>query len=212
VPVVHFANGTLATCENYRAALERLASHGFLSVCFESPATGNGNAGLEAFEAALQSHPDLADRKLGSAGHDQGGQGAFVTLQLAEAKWGDSMLYAGLAAQPSSGNGSHPDWKTAFAQVKSPMFIFSGSADMLVNEAWVEQSYEALSDTVEAYLFSAVGATHIPVPITAINQVSVAWFRWKLLGDQRACQYLNELPDGEGWDRRKQQNARACSP
>jgi hypothetical protein len=210
VPVVHLANGTGASCANYQASLERLARHGFLSVCFENTNTGNGNAGFEAFETALRIHPELADNKLGSAGHEQGGQGAFLTLQLAEAKWGESMVYAGLAAEPSSGDGSHPDWKAAFARVKSPMFIFSGSADMLVSEAWVQQSYDALNDTVEAYWWSAVGATHIPVPLAAIDQVSVAWFRWKLLGDQRACAYFQKLPDGEGWDTRKQQNVQAC--
>jgi len=84
-------------------------------------------------------YPDLADNKLGSTGHSQGGQAAFTVLQLAEAKWGDKMIYAGLAMEPASGFGAQPTggtWQEVYAKIKSPMFMFSGTMDVLVSESW----------------------------------------------------------------------------
>jgi hypothetical protein len=109
-------------------------------------------------------YPDLADNKLGTTGHEQGGQAAFTVLQLAEEKWGDKMVYAGLAMEPASGLGSG-SWQEAYAKIKSAMFMFSAlGTDGLVSQAWVQQAYDALSPTEEAYFWTANGATAIPVP------------------------------------------------
>ena len=50
------------------------------------------------------------------------------------------MIYAGLAMEPASGFGTQPTggtWQSIYGKIKSPMFMFSGTADMLVSEAWV---------------------------------------------------------------------------
>jgi hypothetical protein len=86
VPVVHLANGTGASCSNYQPALDRLASHGFLTACYEDTNTGAGTQGVMAYDAAFAMFPDLAAKKIGSTGHSQGGQAAFTVLALAEAK------------------------------------------------------------------------------------------------------------------------------
>lgn len=213
VPVIHLANGTTATCANYQGALERFASHGFLTTCYESPNTGAGDQGITAFDAAFAMYPDLADNKLGSTGHSQGGQAAFTVLQLAEAKWGDKMIYAGLAMEPASGFGTQPTggtWQQVYAKIKSPMFMFSGTADTLVAESWVQQAYDAMNKANEVYWWSAVGATHIPTPVGPEQQVSIPWFRWKLLGDKAACEFFKKMPDGPNWDPRKSENEKAC--
>ena len=173
VPVVHLANGTGATCGNYQGALERLASHGFLTTCYEDRNTGAGTQGVMAFEAALSMYPELADNKLGSTGHSQGGQAAFVAMKLAEEKWGDTMIYAGLAMQPASGYGEQPTsgtWQEVYGKIKSPMFMFSGTADLLVSESWVERAFDAMPEANEVYWWSAVGARHIPTPVTRSNR------------------------------------------
>jgi hypothetical protein len=228
VPVVHFANGTTARCTSYGAALERLASHGFLAACYEDPRTGAGAYGLTAFDTAFEMFPDLADKKLGSTGHSQGGQAALVTVQLAEDKYGDAMKYAGLAMQPSSGYGTQPSgqtWQEAYAKIKSPVFMFSGDSargfvnatlggmdvgDGLVAVRWVDEGFDALGENVEAYHWIAVGATHIPPPIEPEQEISVAWFRWKLLGDQAACEYFKNMPSGGKWTVRAEQNTTSC--
>jgi hypothetical protein len=213
VPVVHFANGTGASCSTYRGILERLASHGFLAACHESTNTGNGTGGLLAFETALSMFPDLADNKLGTMGQNQGGQAAFVTLYLAEQKWSASMTFAGLAVQPSHGFGGQPagmTWQEVYAKIRSPMFMFSGTEDTLVSASWVQQGYDALPATNEAYCWSAIGATHTPVPVAPTQQVSIPWFRWKLLGDQAACAHFKRLPDGINWEKKASKNEKAC--
>ena len=214
VPIVHLANGTGASCSNYQGALERLASHGFLTLCYEDTNTGAGTQGVEAIDTAMKKYPDLYSKKIGSTGHSQGGQAAFTVLSLAEAKWGlEEYTYAGLAMQPASGFGTQPSggsWQSFYAKIKSPMFMFSGTADMLVPEAWVRQGLDALDDSIEAYWWSAVGATHIPTPVKEEQAISIPWFRWKLLGDQKACEHFKKMPDSEQWDSRKEQNPKDC--
>jgi len=213
VPVIHFANGTGAACNNYQGVLEHLAKHGFLATCYENTATGNDMAGLTALQAAFQVYPDLADNKVGSAGHGQGGQGALITLLRAEREWGDGMRYAGLAVAPESGSGSQvpgDSWQEAYAAIKAPMFMFSGTADQLVSESWVGQAFDAMSDDVETYWYAAIDATHIPVPVAEIKQISIPWFRWQLLGDRTACELFKRLPAGERWELRKEQSSRPC--
>lgn len=228
VPVVHLANGTGGTCAHYQGALQRLASHGFLGVCYEDPNTGAGAFGLQAFETVLEMFPELADKKFGSTGHSQGGQAALVSLQLAEQKLGDKLIYAGLAMEPSSGYGAQPEgqtWQEAYAKIRSPVFMFSGNAgsgyvnaglgskdvgDGLVAVRWVQEGFEALSDDVEAYHWTAAGAGHVPPPIAHQQRVSIPWFRWKLLGDKTACEFFKTKPRESQWLVQSEQNAAPC--
>jgi hypothetical protein len=215
VPVIHLANGTGATCSAYLPALQRLASHGFLTTCYEDPNTGAGQQGLMALQTAVMMYPDLADLRFGSTGHSQGGQAAFVVLQLAEDNWGDKAIYAGLAMEPASGFGAQPTtgtWQQVYAKIKSPMFMFSGlGTDGLVSQAWVQQAYDALSPAEEAYFWTANGATHIPVPNGEEEEISVPWFRWKLLGDQQACAFFKAIPMTDTkWAEVASKNAQPC--
>jgi hypothetical protein len=217
VPVIHLSNGTGAVCADYGDALVRMATHGFLTTCYEDPNTGAGTDGITAFQTAISMYPDLADNKLGSTGHSQGGQAAFTCLQLAEAKWGSSYIYAGLAMEPASGFGTQPSggtWQSIYGQIKSPMFMFSGTADMLVSAAWVGQAYSAMNPKNEVYWWSATGATHIPVPNVPEEQVSIPWFRWKLLGDSAACKFFKAIPGNSmispGWTKVMSENEAPC--
>ena len=47
----------------------------------------------------------------------------------------------------------------------------------LVSEGWVSRGFNALSDSVEAYNWSARGSTHIPTPQDETAEVGVPWFR-----------------------------------
>jgi len=213
VPVIHLANGTGGTCGTYASIHERFASHGFLATCYESTQTGNGSQGLEAFQTAHQMYPDLAAKRFGSTGHSQGGQAAFTVLQLTEAEWGDEGTYAGLAMEPASGFGAQPSggtWQQVYAMIRSPMFMFSGTSDTLVSRSWVSSGFAALDDSIEAYHWSAVGATHIPTPNADTMQVGVPWFRWKLLNDQAACMAFKGLEGAGDWNSVEEQNAQPC--
>jgi hypothetical protein len=217
VPVIHLANGTGATCANYQQAIERIASHGFLTVCYEDPNTGAGTQAITAWDTAFMMYPNLADKKIGSTGHSQGGQAAFTALQLAEAKYGSSYIYAGLAMEPASGFGTQPSggtWQQVYGKIVSPMFMFSGTSDMLVSAAWVGQAYSAMNPKNEVYWWSATGATHIPTPQVPEEQVSIPWFRWKLLGDNAACKFFKAMPGNSmispGWTKQMSENEAPC--
>jgi len=215
VPMVHLANGTGAICGVYKPSLERLASHGFLTLCFQSPMTGAGIGGMIAFETALKTYPDLADYKFGSTGHSQGGQAALVILQHAEAKWGSKGVYAGLAMQPASGFGAQPLdglWPQIYAKIKSPVFMFSGLiTDGLVPQPWVTAAYIALNNKTEAYHWIKVLSLHIPVPNDEEKEISIPWFRWKLLGDRKACEHFKAIPKKKlTWIVKAQQNVQPC--
>ena len=77
--MIHLANGTGATCSAYQDDLEppgdaRLPDH-----LLRGHEHGRGHQGITAFDTAIMMYPDLADNKLGSTGHSQGGQAAFTT-------------------------------------------------------------------------------------------------------------------------------------
>jgi hypothetical protein len=211
VPVVHLANGTGARCVAYSAILEHLASHGFLATCFEDTNTGQGTQCIEAIETAYAEYPDLADDKIGSTGHSQGGGAAVVCVYRAEAKWGTYKIYAGHAMEPAHGFGDAPaNYAALYAQIESPIFMFNGSADSFVSSAYVGQGFRALADSTEAYWYEASGAAHIPVPTRWTQESATAWFRWKLLGDSEACEYFKALPDGDSWSFKQAQNETDC--
>lgn len=210
VPVIHLSNGTGATCSAYGSSLEHLASHGFLATCYEDTNTGPGTECIMALETAIMKYPELADKKIGSTGHSQGGGAAFVCLARAEEKWGADYIYAGHAIEPASGFGDSPrDWATYYKKIKSPMFMFNGSADALVSSGWVGQAFNAMGDT-EKYWYEATGAAHIPVPTRWTSESTVVFFRWKLLGDKAACEYFKKMPDGPDWAPKMVKNAKDC--
>ena len=215
LPVVHFANGTGASCDTYLGALEHLASHGFLTACYESPRTGDGTQCIEAVEAVYAEYPELAStQQVGFTGNGTGGTSALICTYRAEEKWGGTKILAGHALPPDPA-GAPGGWIALIGQIDSPLFIVNGSidgrpSDGLVSEAAVRGAYEALNDSVEAYWYEGVGATAIPAPTAFIEESTVAWFRWKLLGDAAACAYLKAMPDSERWNLQAQQNAVAC--
>ncbi|MGD8862412.1 MAG: hypothetical protein PVI30_20540 [Myxococcales bacterium] len=212
VPVVHVANGTGASCSFYNAAIERMASHGFITACYEDANTGAGEQGLEALMTVVSEHPDKADLRFGSTGHSQGGQASFVVLQYAEEQWGDEGIYAGLAMQPASGFGEQPTggWQNVYSKIKSPMFMFSGQgSDGLVSQSWVQDAFDALSDDVEAYFWAKSGSSHFS-PNGPQMEVSISWFRWKLLGDSMACEYFKTVRDDPSWEEADVQNEAPC--
>lgn len=211
VPIVHLANGTGARCSTYGSILEHLASHGFLTTCYEDTNTGQGTQCLTAIQTALAEYPDLADTKVGSTGHSQGGGGAIMCVYRAEQEYGDSIDIVGHAMEPAHGYGDAPaNYASLYAQIRSPIFMFNGSSDSLVSSSWVSQGFNALDDGIEAYWYEAVGAAHIPIPTRWTEESTVAWFRWKLLGDTQACEYFKNMPNTSDWDFQDSQNETEC--
>jgi len=211
-PVVHFDVGTAASCDNYLPLLEHLASHGFLTTCYESGQAGQVQHCLDAIDTAYRLHPQLAGEMLGLSGHHTGGADAIACLSRAEQRWGNAKRYAVHATAPASGAGGSDGepWTESYAKLSSPVFLLSGSEDNLVSASWVGRGFDALADASEAYWYEARGAPHIPLPLSFMQESSVVFLRWKLLGDQRACAHFKAMPDAGEWTRKQQQNAREC--
>ena len=122
-----------------------------------------------------------------------------------------ALTIVGHAMEPASGFGDSPaNYASLYAQIRSPIFMFNGSVDTLVSQSWVGQAFNALDDSVEAYWYTAMGASHIPIPTRWTQESTVAWFRWKLLGDAQACDYFKNMPNGNDWDLRQAQAETAC--
>jgi hypothetical protein len=216
VPMIHLANGTTARCASYQSSLEHIASYGFIALCYESPSTGAGTQAVMAWDTALAEHGDIADLKFGSTGHSQGGQSAFCALRWAEEKWMGmpGSKFAGLAMQPASGFGTAcaGGWQSVYAEIVSPMFMFSGEgSDGLVPQAWVQDGFDALDDGIEAYHWAKQGGAHIPPPNGEEMQISIPWFRWKLLGDNNACKAFKAIRETDStWTEADVQNEEPC--
>lgn len=209
-PVVHFARGTGATCSSYVPILEHLASHGFLVTCHDAGPTGDGARCLSALELTYQKYGALADDKIASMGHAEGGAGAYACLQRAEEKWQTSKRYVGLAMFPDSGLGGDEGWMQRYAKIRSPVFQFHGTEGAIIHENTVQRAFEALDDATEAYWYEAQGASDITVATRWTQESALAFFRWQLLGDAAACQYFKALPAGADWDTHRTQAERAC--
>ena len=202
VPVVHFGNGTGAACSSYTPLFEHLASHGFLTACYEDPSPDDGTHCLAALHTLFSEYPDLADMKIGSTGHETGGAVAIACVQRAEQEWGSAATYAGHAMAPFFGTGSAPNWMAQLGQIESPIFLFSGSQDYLVSTSSLQPAFDALK--TEKYWYEATGAMALPVPVSWAEESAVVFFRWKLLGDQAAGKYFAEMPNSDRWDLKAQ--------
>jgi hypothetical protein len=172
---------------------------------------------MDSYDTALKEFPDLIDaNRIGSTGHSQGGMASINCTARIETKYGlgDGKIYAGFAIEPASGFGTNPTetWQTLYGQIKSPMFMFSGvPTDTLVSQGWVQQAFDAMDKSTEVYFWGKTGANHITTSSPDTNEVIVSWFRWKLLGDEKACEYFKQIPKTiTSWSQIDVQNEQPC--
>lgn len=213
VPIIHLANGTGAPCFTYDATLRHFASHGFISACYDSTETGQGDQAITAIKSVIEKYPNMVDNRYGFTGHSQGGGGAIMGVYRAEQEWGSSAIYAGFAIEPASGFGDSPlNWGSLYGQIYSPVSMFNGSRDMLVSSSWVRSAYDALDRNLEKAWYEAVGAGHMsPIPNSQASEFGLAWFRWQLLGDSQACKYFKDMPNAFGWTLKEVDNLSSCN-
>lgn len=196
VPIVHYSNGTMMFCSYYRSHLEHMASWGFLVSCFESTQTGSGEACLTGLDTLVSKFPDHADpSRIGSTGHSQGGGAAITCAYLSEQKGGANVSVAVHAIMPAHGM-NRLSYSSEYPLIRAPVFIMSGSTDAIVSDSWIDLGYGPLK--TETLWYQAVGVGHMG-PNEPASPTSVAYFRWKLLGDQNAAEYIRSLDTMPGW-------------
>jgi hypothetical protein len=81
----------------------------------------------------------------------------------------------------------------------------------LVSQGWVQDAFDTLDPSIEAYHWTKQGGAHIPTPQGEEMQLGPAWFRWKLLGDKKACEYFKAIPMTDNtWEEVAVNNAAPC--
>ena len=196
-PVIAWMNGTTATCRYYNDIGQRLASHGFLTVCYESPNTGSGEQCIKSMKIGFQRDDTYIDRA-GMLGHSQGGGATIACLFKAEKLWGDTTFFAGIPVQPAVGM-NYPNARTALAQIKSPTLWTTGDRDMVIRTSRVRPAYQAFK-AEKLWLESTGGCSHF-------NQgewtktVAPAYFKWKLFGHEDAKEFVLGLERTKYWRR-----------
>lgn len=201
-PLVVWENGTANAASGYEGFLQHLASWGFVVVGAEDGQMGTGKRGVELIDVAraenglagseLEGQVDL--EHVATAGTSQGAVGAINTMiRLADDGVVDTVLANAL---PS------PVWIQAkdtydAAAIDVPFFIASGSQDGLISPA--DENLAVLADvrgrpSLAAHL---VGAGHTEVEDSGGQYTGshVAWFLWRLTGDEDAGALF--APDGE---------------
>jgi hypothetical protein len=193
MPVAHFSNGTFAFCGYYKHILRHLASHGYLVACHTSSQTGSGQPCLDAITAVSATYADeiYTDRFL-SLGHSQGG-GAAHSCQFLLERQQPSTMVVSVGIQPAHGM-NRQSYETEYPQIRGPVLMISGSADVLVSDDWVERGFDLIAS--EKYWYEAVGATHFN-PHSWAATAGLAFGQWKLFADDEAGAYFEGLLDDQ---------------
>ncbi|MCG8920406.1 acetylxylan esterase [Actinokineospora sp. PR83] len=181
-PVIVWGNGTGVGPNTYDGLLRHLASHGFVVAAAKTANAGSGRemlAGLDYLATRNSTPGDVYAGKVnltrvGATGHSQGGGGAIA---------------AGADPRVDTVVPIEPGPLGDVAKLHGPAFFLAGQDDNVVPaETLVYPRYQR-ADQVAAVYGELAAATHLTAtgdgggfrgPVTA-------WFRARLLGDQRAA-------------------------
>ena len=185
-PVISWANGTLYSVDDYSALLLHWASHGFVVIAGHTNTTAGGGthkAGIDWLVGESKSATSpffgvLDVAKIGAAGHSQGGG---ATIAAGANKPGTTGIVVTLPLMPIL---NFETDKTIVAHQLVPMFNVNATMDK--NDptgAFATQIYDgAVTELVQA---SFIGV-HTDAMNAKMHAPTVAWFRWRLMGDAQA--------------------------
>lgn len=179
-PVVIWGNGTGVLPGAYTLLLRHYASHGFIVVAANTPASNFAitmRSGIDLIERlnadpASVFHGKVDLEKIGSAGHSQGGSGAINAAI-------DPRVDTVVAIQPGPLNDVD--------DIDEPVLFLAGQFDAIVWPILVKGMYND-ADHVPAVYAELRGATHFGTGITGgdMRAPSTAWLRYWLLDDPNA--------------------------
>ncbi|MFC7616188.1 acetylxylan esterase [Actinokineospora soli] len=180
-PVIIWGNGTGTGPIAYDGLLRLLASHGFIVAAAKTANAGLGEemlAGLDHLAKrggtpgdALAGKVDLS--RVGATGHSQGGGGAIV---------------AGADPRVDTTAPIEPGPQGAVTALRGPAFFLAGQEDKVVLPGTLVYPRYQRADQVPAVYGELAGATHMTPTGSGggFRGPVVAWFRARLLGDERA--------------------------
>lgn len=188
-PIILWGNGTTANPQIYAAALTHWASHGFIVAAADTSNAGTGQEMIGCLDYIIAQHQMLGspyfgavdESRVGTSGHSQGGGGSLMAGR-------DLRVTATAPLQPYTQQGFGGYDQASIGQQAGPMFLMSGSADLIA--APVPNQQRVFDGTnVPVFWGTLVGADHIVSAIgdiTGYRGPATAWFRLHLMGDQSA--------------------------
>ena len=192
--ISHYSNGTGAMCLFYLEVNRHLASHGYITTCFESASTGQGEACIKAYNA-VKDRPDVLKDHLLSIGHSQGGN-ASVHCQYKMQERYPEVKVVSAGSQPAWGMG-WSRYATDLPKIGSPIAVFSGDADAIVPHAWVQRGVRRMK--AEHYYYQCKPqCTHLNSK-TWHKSFALAFSNGWLLDDPDAKAIFKGFPDGQYW-------------
>lgn len=185
-PIISWANGTLFSLDKYQPLLDHWASHGFVVVAAHTNTTAGGathKAGIdwllgEAGRAGSVFAGALDGKKIGAAGHSQGGG---ATIAAGSNKPGPTGIVATLPLMPLL---SFEADKTVVSRQLAPMFNINATMDDRDPQGAIAN---AIFDGARAELVQgAFIGVHEDAMSPAMHGPTLAWFRLMLMNDQAA--------------------------
>jgi hypothetical protein len=181
-PVISWANGTLFGITDYQKLLEHWASHGFLVIAGHTNTTAGGGthkAGIDWLltESARAGSPYfgvLDPKKIGAAGHSQGG-GATIAAGTG------SGLVTTLPLMPIL---SFEKDRTILARQQVPMLNINATMDDRDPTGAVAN--QIFADATMSLVQASFIGVHEDAMSAAMHRPTLAWFRFHLMGDQAA--------------------------
>jgi hypothetical protein len=185
-PIVSWANGTLYPLDSYAKLLDHWASHGFVIIAAHTNTTAGGGthkAGID-WLLAEQARPGspffgrLDSKKIGAAGHSQGGG---ATIAAGSNKPGPTGIIATMPLMPLLSFEADP---TVVARQVAPMFNINAAMDDRDPMGKVAAAIFAGAKT--ALVQAAFNGVHTDAMTAAMNGPTLAWLRLQLMDDAQA--------------------------
>jgi len=188
-----FCNGTGGNLIMFRSHAAKLASHGFYVASYETAQSGSGVQAMQALDYAI-SQDDVVDYKAIIAGMSQGGQCAVSTAYKYEQKYRG---YAAVNPMVPAFGMSNTKWRAELPKIKSPIFMFNGSADRTVSKSWASSGWSLVRSS-PSYFYTANGAGHIN-SVRWSEDALLPFALYVLFERQDAKEYFEYLPNAREW-------------
>jgi hypothetical protein len=189
-PIISWANGTLYSVDDYQPLLLHWASYGFVVIAAQTNTTAGGGTHKAGIDWMVEQNASPASpyfgvldvTEIGAAGHSQGG-GATIAAGANEP--GTTGITTTLPLMPLL---SFEADQTIVSRQLVPMFNINASMDEHdPTGMYAQEIYNgAVTELVQA-LFIGVHEDAMNVKMQA---PTVAWFRWKLMGDVQAKSFF----------------------
>ena len=197
-PVIVWANGTMCAPALYHSLLSKIAAGGYIVVTNTDMMAADGESQRDSIDCMLAEYANpnsvfygkVNTRKIGAAGHSQGGRSA-VNAAAADSRIDCVLSLAG------------SNYTSEAKQLSTPTFFIAGGADMMVMASlWVKPAYKnAKGPAVYASLKGAIHTTCCLDPDAYIDYI-LDWFDGWLKDDAGALNSFRkggELSKDKDW-------------